>query len=179
VQIYSVSGASNSHQTLVLRDAGDALNFTSSAWGTELLPTWPKYHLLVAAGTRHLPASDLTSIYLPGLLVAGERATVALKHDLIESLPVEINGSAASVLNPQFTIHRFREQGATFLRVGSAVLLLQAANFYLEDLAPDPTVFWFHDGNFPRFLLCTERFVQQVRAARLSGLTFKVLGTAQ
>lgn len=178
MQICSVSGASSAHQALVLPNSDRALQLTSRAWGTKLLPTWRKAELVVAPRTERLATADISSLYLPGILVANKRASLVLQHSLIEFLPVAVNGSPAAILNPQFTVHRFRDAGAKVVRAAATILAIQAADLYLEDIPPQPAAFWLHDGNFPRFLFCTEPFVQQVRAARLSGLTFVPIGRA-
>ena len=175
-----VSGASSNHRALVLREGSDAGEFTNQLWGTNLAKAWRAPVLVVAPKTATLPAADITSLYLPGLLVATVAAAEKLRDPLIEELPARIEGQPTSVLNAQFTIHRFREEGSDTLRVpGGAVLLLHAADFYKQDNPPDVQLFWLHDGNFPRVLLCTERFVERVWHAKLSGLTFTHLGCAK
>ena len=55
---------------------------------------------------------------------------------------------------------------------------MRKADFYADDIPGEACCFWFHDGNFPRFLLCNEGFRARVQAAALSGLSFKLLGHA-
>ena len=163
----------------MLRASSDSGAFTNQSWGTRLAPNWKEPDIVAAAETRILPRAGVQAIYLPGLLVATEAAAVALQHEMIELLPAKVENEAARIINPVFTIHRFREEGASFLRVPSgAVLFLNAANFYAEDIAAAPGIFWLHDGNFPRFLLCTAPFVARVAEAGITGLTFTPLGHA-
>ena len=178
--IYSVSGYSNGHRALVLRDGERAGSFCDQPWGSRLSANWNTPDLIAASPSAELPAADLASIYLPGLLVATEAAATKLRDSLVEELPVRVQGQPALILNPQFTIRRFREKGSNALRIPSgAVLLLHAADFYEEDIPSHIQLFWLHDGNFPRFLLCTEAFMEKVGEAKLSGLTFTRLGYAR
>jgi hypothetical protein len=179
LDIFSVSGSSNSHQALVLRRSSHAGAFTNQPWGRRLTPTWRKPELVAAAKTKTLPRADVGAIYLPGLLVATEAAAVVLENEEIEFLPATVGSEEARIINPLFTIHRFREAGANFTRVPSgAILFLESADFFAQDIPVSPSLFWLHDGNFPRFLLCTASFVAQVAQAGISGLTFKALGHA-
>ena len=177
--IYSVSGSSNSHQSLVLRVSDESGKFTSQQWGTELTPTWQEPEIVAIPETRKFPKADVCSIYLPGLLVATEAAALTLGEEMIELLPAKVDRAAAKIVNPLSTIHRFREHGAIFLRVPSgAVILLNRADFYAEDIPAAPSLFWLHDGNFPRFLLCTAKFISRTAKAGITGLTFTELGYA-
>lgn len=177
--VFAVSGSSNDHRALVLRENCDAGVFTNQQWGKKLTPIWRTPDFVAAPKTEALPAASITSAYLPGLLVATAEAATKVRDPMIEELPARIEGRPATVMNAQFTIHRFREEGADALRVPGAVLLLRSADFFAEDIPAGVHLFWLHDGNFPRFLLCTERFVRQVRQAKLSGLTFTQLGYAK
>ena len=163
----------------MLRVSAESGTFTNQQWGTKLAPMWQEPEIVAIAKTMKLPKADVTAIYLPGLLVATKAAALALEEEMIELLPAKVDRGAARIVNPLFTIHRFREEGASFLRVPSgAVILLNGADFYAEDIPAAPSLFWLHDGNFPRFLLCTAEFVARVAKAGITGLTFTELGHA-
>jgi hypothetical protein len=142
------------------------------------MSSWTEYQLTGYPSDGKLPESDITAVYLPGLLAATERATRMLSDDHLELLPVVVDGSPRSMMNSQLTVRRCREDGAEFIRAGNAVIVLRKADFFAEDVPVEPSLFWFHDGNTPRYLLCNEAFVERYDATSLTGLEFSRLGAA-
>lgn len=178
--IYSVSGSSNSHRSLVLRDGSHALALVEAPWGTSLATSWEPPKLVAAEKTESLPEADFSAIYVPGLLLTSRTKASAISFPELECLPASVEAEERVLLNPLITLRRFREEGADFIRVQSgAILLLSSANFYASDIPTHPALFWFHDGNAPRFLLCNEAFHLRLAALGASGLSFQRLGHAQ
>lgn len=178
--IYLVSGSSNSHRSYVLSDPSNVQQYTEQPWGHPVAHSWVPPELALLEQTPALPEADFTSFYLPGLLIASKSAATSVAYQDLELLPVRAETGERVLLNPQLTLTRFREEGSNVIRVPSgAIILMQSADFYAEDVPPEPRLFWFHDGNFPRFLLCNEQFRSRIRSAKLGGLTFTPLGHAR
>lgn len=178
--IYEVSGGSNSHRTLVLRDEGACASIVNSQWGRSLAASWLSPELMVVDGTAHQPEADFSSLYLPGLLLSNRKASDSIKCPELERLPVRLGSEERVLLNPLITITRFREAGADFVRVADgAIILLSSADFYAEDIPGHSALFWFHDGNAPRSLLCNQQFVSEMKSMGASGLAFRKLGNAR
>lgn len=178
--IYLVSGSSNSHRSYVLSDASNVQQYTEQPWGHPVAHSWVPPELALLEQTRALPEADFTSFYLPGLLVASKSAAAAVAYQELELLPVRAETGERVLLNPRLTLTRFHEKSANVIRVPSgAIIFMESADFYAEDVPLEARLFWFHDGNFPRFLLCNEPFRSRVHSAKLEGLTFTLLGHAR
>jgi hypothetical protein len=178
--IYSVSGSSNHHRSLVLRDGARSLALVEASWGTPLSASWAPPEFVAVEKTVSLPEADFSAVYVPGLLLTSPSKASAISFPELECLPAHVGAEGRVLLNPLITLRRFREEGADFLRVPSgAILLLSSADFYADDIPAYPALFWFHDGNAPRFLLCNEAFRSRSAALGASGLSFQRLGYAQ
>lgn len=178
--IYSVSGSSNNHRSLVLRDEVHSRALVEELWGTSLATSWQAPEFVAVERTISLPEADFSAIYVPGLLLTSPSKASAISFPELECLPARVGAEERGLLNPLITLRRFREKGADFVRVQSgAILLLSSANFYARDIPAHPALFWFHDGNAPRFLLCNEAFRSCLVALTASGLSFQRLGHAQ
>ena len=177
--IYSVSGASNDHRAYALKDGSLSLTLLNQPWGTSLVESWNTPELIATDETASLPASEFCSVYVPGLLIATAETCDTVATFNFERLPAIVEGNAQVFLNPLVTVRRIREEKSHVVRIPSgAILMINSANFYASDIPETSSLCWFHDGNFPRFLLANEPFKRRVEACGHSGLSFRHLGVA-
>ena len=178
--IYSVSGSSNSHRAFVLRDGSRSLALVNAPWGTSLASSWTPPKFVSVEETISRPEADFSAVYVPGLLLTSPDRAAAISFPELECLPARVETKAKVVLNPLVTLTRFREEGADFVRVPSgAILVLSSAEFYADDIPTHAALFWLHDGNAPRFLLCNEAFRSRCAPLGFSGISFQRLGHAR
>jgi len=176
--VYIVTSSSNRNRTYLLKDDSSVLSFTHQAWGKPLQASWSTPELF--AHDKTLEDSDFASCYSGSTVVAKRSACAVIQFSGLELLQVRIGAETRYVLNSQITLMRIRPEGVEIAQVPSgAIILMNKADFYVNDVPREPCLFWFHDGNFPRFLLCNAEFRSLVERAQLSGLSFKVLGRAR
>jgi hypothetical protein len=178
--IYSVSGSSNRHRALALREGSRSLALVQAKWGTSLIASWEIPEFVAFEKTAALPEADFSSVYVQGLLLTSHSKAVAIAFPELECLPARLEAEERVLLNPLISLTRFYEDGADFIRVPSgAIIVLSSADFYATDIPAHAALFWFHDGNAPRFLLCNEAFRQILIGLGVSGISLQRLGCAR
>jgi hypothetical protein len=176
--VYVIAPLSNNFRTYLLQDDRHVLLFTQRPWGEPVTEDWITPQL-EAFEESTKPDPDFATLYLPSLLVTKQPAAKAIEFPQLELVAVLVGKETRYLLNPRITLRRYRTENADVVQVPSgAILLMRAADFYAEDIPEDPCCFWFHDGNFPRFLLCNQGFRMRIEGASLTGLSFKLLGYA-
>lgn len=171
-----MSAAANDYRTYLVADDGKPLHLVEQPWGTPLKNRWKPLSLIEFDKSGALPQADFASVYLPNLLIANARAAEAVSALEVELLSAMLGAQPRYFLNWRRTLRRLREDNADLVKVPAAILFIDKADFYAEDIPVEPQAFWFHDGNAPRFLLCNDAFKDRV--AGFSGLLFTQIGHA-
>jgi hypothetical protein len=174
--IYAVSAAANDYRTYLVADDGKPLQLVQQPWGRTLTHRWRVPSLIEFDKSGLLARADFASVYLPNLLIANARAAHAVSSLQVELLPAMLGSQHRYFLNWLQTVSRLREDNADLVRVPGAILFINRADLYAEDVPVEPHAFWYHDGNAPRFLLCNDAFKDLV--APFSGLSFAHIGYA-
>jgi hypothetical protein len=177
--VYLVSTLVNRYRSYLLKQETQVLLITERPWGQPMSKDWITPELIPSDLSAAKPDPDFAGFYLPSLVIANEGAAKAIAFPQLELVPLLLGSQTRWLLNSRITLRRFRSQSADVTQVPSgAILLMNKADFYSDDLPGESCCFWFHDGNFPRFLMCNEGFRSRVQDANLSGLSFRLLGHA-
>jgi hypothetical protein len=177
--VYLISTLSKQYRSYILKDDAHVLLFTHRRWGEPVTRDWMTPELVLLRMTLDKQDADFAGLPFPGLVVATREAGAEITFPELELIPVLAGSEEHFVLNPHISVRRFRPEGADIAQVpGGAVVGMQKADFHLEDLPRHACCFWFNDGRSARFLLCNEGFRQRVESAKLTGLSFRLLGHA-